>query len=137
MQTTDWFRLITDLMQAGIPMRKIGQEMGMAQLTGPMLRHYRAGVEPLHWRGEALVAFWCLTTGQPRDGRPMRDKGGRYKAAIVGVRPSHPSKTGIVAAAPAVAPTMSAASAPVPAVVPARRKPGPKPGARRKVAEVA
>ena len=138
-QTTDWFRLITDLMQAGIPMRKIGETMGLSQLTGQMLRHYRAGVEPLHWRGEALVAFWCKTTGHPREQRPMRDKGGRYRASIVGVRPSHPSKAGQLQSAArqpgaAVAETVAEAEAPATTV---RRKPGPRPGTprRRKVAE--
>lgn len=136
-QTTDWFQLITDLMQAGIPMRRIGETMGFAQLTGQMLRHYRAGVEPLHWRGEALVEFWCKTTARPREERPMRDKGGRYRAAIVGVRPSHPTKQGAQAE---LAPLPQAVQpvAPIAAVAPAapvRRKPGPKPGARRKVAE--
>lgn len=131
-QTTDWFQLITDLMQAGIPMRKIGETMGLSQLTGQMLRHYRAGVEPLHWRGEALVAFWCKTTGHPREQRPMRDKGGRYRASIVGVRPSHPSKAG----QPAVMqPAVVEAMAPEVAAVPVRRKPGPRPGTRRKAAE--
>ena len=134
MKTTDWFQLITDLMQAGTPMRKIGEAMGLQQLTGQMLRHYRAGVEPLHWRGEALVVFWCKTTGQPREERPMRERGGRYRAAIVGVRSSHPSN-----AAKVMAEVMAQQSAPpatpeAPAA-PARRKPGPKPGARRKAAE--
>lgn len=141
MQTTDWFQLITDLMQSGTPMRKIGEAMGLSQLTGQMLVHYRAGVEPLHWRGEALVTFWSETTGRPREERPMRDRTGRYRANIVGVRPSHPSKAGQVEA-PASAPAPTPAPAPVAQPqaepsAPARRKPGPKPGTprRRKVAE--
>jgi len=139
-QTTDWFQLITDLMQAGIPMRRIGETMGFAQLTGQMLRHYRAGVEPLHWRGEALVTFWVKTTGKPREQRPVRERGGRYRASIVGVRPSHPSKTGQAQGAtaqPVVPATAVAVPAPEAAAAPARRKPGPKPGTprRRRVAE--
>lgn len=134
MKTTDWFQLITDLMQAGIPMRKIGEAMGLQQLTGPMLRHYRAGVEPLHWRGEALVVFWCKTTGQPREERPMRERGGRYRAAIVGVRPSHPSKAAEVATEVVRQVAPIPPEAPAAPEAPVRRKPGPKPGARRKVA---
>ena len=138
MQTTDWFMLITELMRTGIPMRKIGENMGMVQLTEAMLRHYRAGTEPAHWRGELLVTFWCKTTGKERELRPMRDRIGRYRANIVGVRPSHPSKhLGATFDTPVSAHQGAKAdkAAQESAAAPGRRKPGPKPGARRKAAE--
>ena len=88
--TTDWWRVITDLQQAGIPMLSIGKAMGDVQLTNQMLVHYRAGTEPLHWRGELLLVYWCEIMGKAREDRPMRAQvKGRYRAIGKGVRPSH------------------------------------------------
>ena len=144
--TTDWWRVITDLQQAGIPMLSIGKVMGDVQLTNQMLVHYRAGTEPLHWRGELLLTYWCTMMKKAREDRPMRPQiKGRYRAIGTGVRASHeamqPGYSGpLLNRAQAVAqqmpkdeqpaPARSPAVAPAPeapavqAEQPARKKPG-------------
>jgi hypothetical protein len=131
-------------MTAGIPMRKIGTEMGGIEVTDRMLGHYRSGTEPLHWRGDLLIAFWCRTLDRNREDRPMREvTRGRYRASTI-MRPSHvvmqPGYDGPLKAKveglddPEVEPDVEPVSQAEP---PARRKPGPKPGSKRvKVEEV-
>lgn len=58
MTSPDWFRIITDLIYAGVPMREIGRQIDV-QLSEQVLRHYRSGTQPLYPRGEALIRFWC------------------------------------------------------------------------------
>jgi hypothetical protein len=146
--TTDWWRVITDLQQAGIPMLSIGKVMGDVQLTNQMLVHYRAGTEPLHWRGELLLTYWCTMMKKAREDRPMRPQiKGRYRAIGTGVRPSHealqPGYDGPLKHMAQAKMGEGALSAPPAETVPApeapvveRKKPGPKPGTRRKVAAV-
>jgi hypothetical protein len=130
-------------MTAGIPMRKIGTEMGGIEVTDRMLGHYRSGTEPLHWRGELLIAFWCRTLDRKRDDRPMREvTRGRYRASTI-LRPSHvamqPGYDGpLNGKVPEPDGEAESDAEPVSqAELPARRKPGPKPGSKRvKVAEV-
>lgn len=149
--TTDWWRVITDLQQAGIPLLSIGKALGDVQLTNQMLVHYRAGTEPLHWRGELLLTYWCQIMHKAREDRPMRPQvRGRYRAIGRGIRASHealqPGYSGpLLAAAQAKLPTVARdqdpAIAPTPATpAPAmlqRKKPGPKPGSKRRATAVA
>ena len=76
-------------MKHGIAIVRIGKEMDIG-LTESMLRYYRAGAEPAHWRGNLLLTFWCKVTGKRMDDRPMMDvvRGHRADKRI---RPSHPS----------------------------------------------
>lgn len=54
----DWGQLIADVVGTGLSHGDIGSRMG-AMLTTRMLRHYAEGVQPVHFRGEALIALWC------------------------------------------------------------------------------
>ena len=36
-----------------------------------MVSYYAQGVQPLHWRGEAIVAMWLRVTGRQREQLPM------------------------------------------------------------------
>lgn len=60
MTAPDWFRIITDLIYAGVSMREIGRNIDI-ELSEQVLRHYRSGTQPLYPRGEALIRFWCST----------------------------------------------------------------------------
>ena len=64
LQSPDWFAIITDLIYAEIPMREISRRLDL-QMSDSLLRSYRAGVQPLYVRGEALIRFWTETTGKP------------------------------------------------------------------------
>ena len=150
--TTDWWQVITDLQRAGIPMTAVERVMD-SQLTDKMLVHYRAGTEPQHWRGELLLTYWCQIMHRAREDRPMRAQvKGRYRAIGKGVRPSHealqPGYSGpLLNRAQAIAQQMpkdeqpATTSAPAPDATevqvdqPARKKPGPKPGSKRRAAE--
>ncbi len=58
LSSPDWFRVITDLIYAGISMREISRRVD-ATMCEKLLRHYRAGGQPNYVRGEALVKLWC------------------------------------------------------------------------------
>ena len=64
---TDWFRLLWDLVQHGIPLRTIAARTDIAEAT---LRGYLAGSHPVHWRGEALIVLWCATCNRGREDVP-------------------------------------------------------------------
>lgn len=66
----DWGRMIEDMMRAGLKQGDIGKSMGV-DLTDRMIGHYRAGVQPVYWRGEALVLLWCETVKKKREALPM------------------------------------------------------------------
>jgi hypothetical protein len=72
MKSVDWFRVVTDLQRAGVPMKEVARRMDI-KLSEAMLRAYRAGSEPLYVRGEALIMFWVQHTGKSREQLPMRD----------------------------------------------------------------
>lgn len=134
--TTDWWQIITQLQQSGLPLLRIGRAMGDVSLTNKMLVHYRSGTEPLHWRGQMLLVFWAETTGQRIEDRPMREQvRGRYRAIGTGVRPSHETQQpGYDGPLRQLAQAMCPAAAdtgPAPPPAPERKKPGPKPGMRR------
>lgn len=65
----DWWAMIDQLMRKGLNLKEIGDAMG-CQITHRMICHYRAGVQPLHWRGECLLDLWCRTTNQDRSAAP-------------------------------------------------------------------
>lgn len=71
-QTPDWALMIEQLQEHGLLIREIAVSMG-AQLTDRMMSHYRAGAQPLHWRGEGLIALWCKTMDVGREGLPQMD----------------------------------------------------------------
>lgn len=56
----DWFRIITDLVYAGVPVREIARNLDL-KASESLLRSYRAGVQPTYVRGEALIRFWAET----------------------------------------------------------------------------
>ena len=64
----DWFRVLVQCQRAGKPLHVTAARTGISQ---PQLRGYmHNGEEPAHWRGEALLAFWCEATGKGRDSAP-------------------------------------------------------------------
>ena len=71
-KTTDWAAVIDQLLRRNVTMRQIGEAMQM-MLTTRMIRHYSIGVQPAHFRGEALIAMWCDKTGKSRDNLPTCD----------------------------------------------------------------
>lgn len=70
--TPDWGAMIDDMLCRGLSLRDVGKSMG-CEITTRMLHHYRVGVQPLHWRGEGLIALWCKTTGQQRGEAPTME----------------------------------------------------------------
>lgn len=65
-----WGQLIAQLVAGGLSHATIGQRMG-AMLTSRMLRAYTDGAQPVHFRGEALIALWCETLKLKREDVPM------------------------------------------------------------------
>lgn len=63
----DWFRLLWDLMQRGHNLQTVSNATGIGRTT---LRGYLQESQPPHWRGERLIALWCLTCNKPRDQAP-------------------------------------------------------------------
>lgn len=59
----DWGQLIDDLLSDGVTQREIAKAMGV-DVNDRMLRHYRAGVQPIFHRGTAIVDLWCRTRGK-------------------------------------------------------------------------
>jgi hypothetical protein len=66
----DWGRLIAEVVASGLTHADVGIRMG-AVLTQRMLRHYAIGVQPLHFRGEALIVLWCERLARARTDLPM------------------------------------------------------------------
>ncbi len=66
----DWAKMIEELSNR-IPVKHIARVMGLTILSESMLRSYRNGVQPMYWRGEALVVFWCETMNRTREQLPM------------------------------------------------------------------
>lgn len=65
-----WGVLIEQIVAAGLTHAVIGERMG-AMLTSRMLRAYADGAQPVHFRGEALIALWCATLKRAREDMPM------------------------------------------------------------------
>lgn len=51
----DWATIVEELLAAGIKPSSING----GQITHRIIHHYRRGVQPLHWRGEMMLAAWC------------------------------------------------------------------------------
>lgn len=66
----DWAKMIDELSNR-IPVKQIARVMGLTILSESMLRSYRNGVQPMYWRGEALVVFWCKTLDRTREDLPL------------------------------------------------------------------
>lgn len=66
----DWYTLLQQIMERGVTLKSVEQRLGGYQISNHMLRHYRAGAQPLHWRGEAMISLWCEVTGKARAGLP-------------------------------------------------------------------
>lgn len=66
----DWASLLDDL-SSRMSIRRIATVMGLTMLSESMLRTYRDGVQPMYWRGDALVKLWCETMGKTRDQVPL------------------------------------------------------------------
>jgi hypothetical protein len=54
----DWFRVVSDLIYVGIPMKEIARTIDV-QMSEALIRHYRSGGQPTYVRGEALIRMWC------------------------------------------------------------------------------
>lgn len=65
----DWAGMIHELVTAGVSEYAIGQAMSSC-LTKRMIEFYRRGAQPLYWRGQMLLAFWCATTGKRAEQAP-------------------------------------------------------------------
>jgi hypothetical protein len=68
----DWARMIEDIAATGLNYRQIGEATGTV-LTKNMIRHYVLGVQPLYWRGEAMVVLWMRATSLTREDLPMQE----------------------------------------------------------------
>lgn len=65
---TDWFRILIDLQYAGYPHVRVSQIIDVPLAT---LRGWKAGSEPAHNYGEALLELWTdVMHKQPKE-RPM------------------------------------------------------------------
>jgi hypothetical protein len=71
-RTPDWGLMIEQLIHRGMTAKQIGDAMSSV-LTVRMIDHYRSGVQPIHFRGEALITLWCKTLKAQRDALPMAE----------------------------------------------------------------
>lgn len=65
---TDWFRVLTDLQYAGYPHARVCALLDVPHGT---LRGWKAGGEPAHAYGHALLELWCEVTKRELRERPM------------------------------------------------------------------
>lgn len=65
----DWAVMIEQMVNRGLSFSDIAKATASV-LTDRMVKHYAAGVQPLHWRGEAMIGLWCKTLGQKREALP-------------------------------------------------------------------
>lgn len=70
---TDWFRVLTDLLYAGISHAEAAKTIDVPLTT---LRGWKNGSEPNHDDGRALLELWIVTTGRHFEQRPQSEKGG-------------------------------------------------------------
>lgn len=59
--TIDWLRVMCDLKYRGYTMERIAQ---WTQIPVGTLKGYRQGAEPLHSRGQRILAMWAHVTGR-------------------------------------------------------------------------
>ena len=67
----DWAQIIEGLRASGYSNGDIGRAT-QSQLTNRMVSYYAAGVQPLHWRGEVMIALWLKATGATREQLPTQ-----------------------------------------------------------------
>lgn len=65
----EWFRVISDITRAGIPMMQIAKELGVSKSA---VFGWKQGAEPKHGDGESLVALWCKVMAQDKSKLPMK-----------------------------------------------------------------
>lgn len=64
--------MIGQIVDSGLNHRQIGDATGSV-LTRNMIRHYELGVQPLYWRGEAMIVLWMQATGKAREDVPTQE----------------------------------------------------------------
>lgn len=114
----DWAAMIQQMVDAGLTFGDIAKAT-QSVLTDRMVKHYAAGVQPLYWRGEAMIVLWCQAMRADRSKLPM--------CAIVRghrVTPSKVNPSPVLQDLPAWPPS------PMPSVSPLLKR---KPGSPRKV----
>lgn len=105
-QAPDWGKLISDVVETGLTHTEIGIRMG-AMLSASMVRKYSTGVQPVHFRGEALIALWCERRGEEREALPMLEVVRGYRAGrgrLVNVAPRMQDALQLAALVAAIAP---------------------------------
>jgi hypothetical protein len=104
----DWAVMIEQMVAAGLTFADIAKAT-QSVLTDRMVKHYAAGVQPLHWRGEAMIVLWCKEMRSDRAALPTCEivRGHR-------VTPSKENPSPVLRNLPAWPPS--------PAVVPVKRK---------------
>jgi len=65
---TDWFRVLVDLQYADWPHSRVANVLDVPLAT---LRGWKAGSEPAHDNGHALLELWCEVMGRQLQDRPM------------------------------------------------------------------
>jgi hypothetical protein len=70
--------MIEDIVETGLNYRQIGDATGTV-MTPNMIRHYQLGVQPLYWRGEAMVVLWMKATGKERSALPTQEVTAPYR----------------------------------------------------------
>lgn len=63
----DWATIVEQLLAAGVKPSSING----GQITHRIIHHYRRGVQPLHWRGEMMLAAWCGHFGKAKEDAPQ------------------------------------------------------------------
>ncbi len=63
----NWAEIVEQLLDAGVKASSING----GQITHRVIHHYRRGVQPLHWRGEMMIAAWCAHFGKAKDEAPQ------------------------------------------------------------------
>lgn len=62
----DWASMIRAMLEKGVPR----QDIAGGALNERMLHHYQRGAQPMHWRGELILAQWCKAFELPRTDAP-------------------------------------------------------------------
>jgi len=109
--TIDWYTLLQQIMERGLSLDAIGKRLGGYMISRRAMDCYRSGVQPLHWRGEAMVRLWCDITGNPREQAPTAQ-------VVRGHRAARNDRRLVIVRLPQWPP------APAPAVKPAKKRKG-------------
>jgi hypothetical protein len=63
----DWFRVLTDLKYAGVPINSVAM---MIRVPHGTVKGWKDGAEPKYADGEKLIEFWVQITGRLPDTVP-------------------------------------------------------------------